>query len=89
MPTSLTLASIHWNAPISRFNGWKSNSWEALMDEFPRHEMESMCKTIEQTLEKGKCKNGMPLSKEAFQIMFVLACGLHPKKLQALIDQLA
>jgi hypothetical protein len=57
------------------------------MHEFDKKEREMMVETILECLEKGTCKNGMPLSKEAFQIMYALAQGLHVNKLQALMTQ--
>jgi hypothetical protein len=58
------------------------------MDEFSPRTREMMANIIVQCLETGKCNNGTPLNKMAFQMMFILACGLHPKRLQELIDTL-
>jgi hypothetical protein len=48
------------------------------MDELPQSTMEHMAETIEKCLETGNCSNGVKLSKEAFELMYALACGLQP-----------
>jgi hypothetical protein len=48
------------------------------MDEYDQATMEKMAETIEQCLESGNCANGQPLSKEAFETMYVLALGVKP-----------
>lgn len=48
------------------------------MGEFDEATMNKMADTIESCLESGNCANGVPLSKEAFELMYALAMGVCP-----------